>query len=505
MEKSPLLIFITVAVSSFSLFAQEVAEEEFINTEVIEFINYSGTYEVINSLEQIIGIGSTLGENVEPGASRDVRFGPYRIVHSYEPDNPVGLDGDILIMGEASRVDSITNLRHIIGGYLTSAYGYDEEKAFTLAVFITYYNALWYQKIEHFSSKYKSGVLHHLESDQCGLARIWSEWPGKARIVIPLKGPGYGAEGVDGSLISQDEVIEVMREEDDKRIEERKDLVEIREEENSEQGEELEKQEEQLVEREEAIKDEISALESEEELTQEEEQTLEQLRDEEKDIQEERIQLEEEKEKLEQSNEEVLDMRDDIAVDENEIIDNGDDEVEKKESVFTSPAEDESVPFFFFSQKGAEEGFAYGSIELYDLTAGSREKESTLTIIYGRTFKEYDGAFLAVAKDRDTNRVLAMTLDKENLAVSQKTREEIYPGSQVVVDKSNQIYLVFKQDGWWSLGRFDKNLDLQASSQKEVNPMTDIQLFNGQIFVQGISGELIILNGESLLVDKELK
>ncbi|MDC7219734.1 MAG: P83/100 family protein [Spirochaetales bacterium] len=501
------ILLVLFTVLCFPALGQEVAEDVFLNTEPIEFINYEGPYDVINTLEQIRGIGEILGQDVKPDVSLSALYGPYRIIHSYQPEIEEGLDGDILIMGSASQVDSVSNLRYIIGGYLESAYGYERERAYTIAIFITYYNALYYQKIDHYSSLYKEGVLDNLEPDQCGLARVWSDWPGKARIVIPLRAPGYSeSPAIDSSLISSDEVVEVMQEEEDMRIEERKEMVEIREEENRAEEEAMEEKGQELAERESALIEMADELEEKEEpLTEEEEEQLEEIKEEQQQVQEEIEELEEAKEELEDKTEEVLDMRDDIASDENKVISEGDPEVEKKESVFVSPEDESAVPLFFFNQTGIEEGYAFGLISLYDLTSGTKEKESTATTIYGRTHREFAGGFLAIAKDRKSGMVLPMIIDRENLAISLKGEEEIFPGTQVEIDKSNQIYMVYKDGSQWRLGRFDKDLQLTGASSEAVEPMTDILFYNGKLFVQNTEGAVLELNSDNLTVEKELE
>jgi hypothetical protein len=505
MKKFTILLILLIMVVP-CIMTQEVAEDEFLNTEVIEFINYEGPYDIINTLEQIKGIGQTLGRDIKPDSSLTAQYGPYKIIHSYQPEIENGLDGDILIMGSTSQVDSVTNLRHILAGYLSRAYGYEENRAFTLALFITYYNALWYQKIDHFSSRYKQGVIDNLEPDSCGLARIWSDWPGKARIVIPLRAPGSELTGIDTSIISEKEVVEVMQEEEDKRVDDRKDMVEIREKENQETEKNLDSKQEELVDKKEELDKEIGELEkNSDSLTTEEKQTLENLKEEKEVVEKEQEKVDKQKEDLAKSNEEVLDMRDDIASDENKLIDQGDQEAVKKESVFVSPKEESRVPVFFFKQSGIEEGYAYGSIELYDLTLGKKEKESTVTAIYGRSNREFSGKFLAIGKDRNEGIILPMLIDRENLAISLKGEDEIFPGTQVVIDKSNQIYMVYKKQGDWFLGRFDGELKKTANSSVSVSPMTDILFFNGKIFVQDSQGTLIVLNGETMEKERELK
>jgi hypothetical protein len=507
MKKCTILLVLSSVLSFTPLLGQEVAEDEFLNTEPIEFINYEGPYDVINTLEQIRKIGLVLGQDIEPEVPLTANYGPYRIVHSYQPEIKDGLDGDVLILGNTSQVDSITNLRHIIGGYLEAAYGYEQERAFTLAIFITYYNALYYQKIDHFSTRYKEGVVSTLESDKCGLARIWSEWPGKARILIPLRAPGLTEEtaSVDTSIISSEEVVEVMQEEEDKRIDERKEMVEIREEENNLREDVLEEKEQELDEKESALVKEIEELEKETEpLTVQQEEKLDELVEEKREVEEEQVQVAKAQSKLQEETEEVLDMRDEVAADENDIISIGDPEVEHKESVFLALDGDSMVPLFFFNQKGTENGYSYGTITLYDLTKGTKEMDSTVTTIYGRTNREYAGGFLAIAVDRKTDKVVPMLIDRENLAISLKGEEEVFPGTQVEIDKSNHIYMVYKDGSAWRLGCFDKELKLVGASSEQVEPMTDILFYNGKLFVQSANGKVLELNINDLTMKRSL-
>lgn len=203
------------------------------NPDIIEFINYSGPHSRIDTKEQILDIGRNLGKEVAVNKNSRIETGnasKYYLIHSVYPEVTEGLDADILILGDRAEVDHIKNLRLIITGFLTTAYGYNDTDASTLATFITVYNAVYRGKIAELLTKYKPDVLAELSADKVGLSVNYSEWAGKSQIIIPLLDPENGGlSTIDTSIISGTEVIQSMREEDDRMVEERKNMVDIKE------------------------------------------------------------------------------------------------------------------------------------------------------------------------------------------------------------------------------------------------------------------------------------
>ena len=200
----------------------------------VVFESYEGPHTVIESRAAIIAIGTRLGDRMKaagvPNAGTYGTGEKYTLVHAVDPDHPGKLDADILILNASSSVDHITNLRRIIAGYLMAGYGYSQDDATTIAVFVTVYNAVYRGKIDTFRAKYKDVVLDNLSEDKCGLSLKWREWPGNTQIVIPLGDYEEGGlSSVETSVISDKNVVQSMREEDDKGIEERKNMVDIKE------------------------------------------------------------------------------------------------------------------------------------------------------------------------------------------------------------------------------------------------------------------------------------
>ncbi|MCR5764055.1 MAG: hypothetical protein K6G00_11810 [Treponema sp.] len=222
-----------IAVSTAS--SLEVDEDEIRRTGdvgTIQFENYTGPHSVIETADAITEIGRGLGRQAKTNLSAAGTYGlygKYTIIHAIDPNEKNKFDADILVINPNATVDHIRNLRRIIAGYLTAAYGYNASDASTLATFVTVYNAVYRGKMDVFLSRYKDVVTKNLTEDKCGLSTKWNEWPGKTQIVIPLYDINGGLSTIDTTAISDKNVIDSMREKDDRGIDERKNLVDIKE------------------------------------------------------------------------------------------------------------------------------------------------------------------------------------------------------------------------------------------------------------------------------------
>lgn len=199
----------------------------------VEFVNYTGPYSKIDSAQAIRDIGGGLGRAVsrERGnAMQSGETGRYSIIHAVDASTKDKLDADILILGERTAIDHVKNLRRIIAGYLTAAYGYADEDAEAIAVFVTVYNAVYRGDLATFQSRYKDEVTKNLDAAKCGLSVRYDEWPGNTQIVIPLYDAANGdLSTVDTSVISDGNVIKSMQNDEDKNIDSRKQMVDIKE------------------------------------------------------------------------------------------------------------------------------------------------------------------------------------------------------------------------------------------------------------------------------------
>ena len=219
MYKSKFVKFAIALLISLSTtaFALEVDENELKSTGTIDtvvFVNYTGPHAKIDSLNSIKKIGSDLGTVIAADPEKMTNTGAankYSVIHAIDPSESGKLDADILLIGPNATVDHIKNLRYIIASYLSSAYGYSEQDAETVAVFVTVYNAVYRGNTEYFAKKYKNIVNSNLTADKCGLALNYKDWPGKSQIVIPLYDVKGGLSSVDTSVISDKEVVKHMQ------------------------------------------------------------------------------------------------------------------------------------------------------------------------------------------------------------------------------------------------------------------------------------------------------
>lgn len=198
----------------------------------VQFENYSGPHAVIETAAAITGIGSSLGEAVALSLTTATTVQPYAkysLIHAVSDEEDGKLDADILLINSTATVDHIRNLRRIVTGYLQAAYGYERSDADTIATFITVYNAVYRGQMDTFSEKYKQNVMQYLEPDKAGLSTNWQDWAGKTQIVIPISDLTGGISAVDTSVISDSNVIESLRQEEDKGIEARASLTELKE------------------------------------------------------------------------------------------------------------------------------------------------------------------------------------------------------------------------------------------------------------------------------------
>ncbi len=231
-------IFAAIMALSFatSVFAIDVNEKELQSAGgegTVVFENYMGPHKVIETADAIKAIGTGLGneirKNIEVEATTSSNQ-KYTVIHAIDPSSKDKLDADILIINPSATVDHIRNLRRIIAGYLSSAYGYSDKDANTVATFVTVYNAVYRGKIDSFKEKYKDVVTKNLTAEKCGLGLKWTQWPGNSQIVIPLgEFADGGLSSVETSVISDKKVVDSMKEEDDKGIDERKNMVDIKE------------------------------------------------------------------------------------------------------------------------------------------------------------------------------------------------------------------------------------------------------------------------------------
>ncbi len=234
----------------------------------IAFIDYVGPETRIQSAAQIRAIGSGLGSQMGRTGLASGRTGEdarYSVIRAVDSSVTQGFDADILILGPSIQVDKIRNLRTIIAGYLSAAWGYSTKDASTLAVYITVYNAVHRGDMDYFSAHYKAVVTKELSAENAGLSTRYNEWPGRTRILIPLSANAQSGKlgAVETGTISDQQTTDNLRTEPGKSVGERQDMTDLQQREVDERSGDLAAKNEDIDQRQAAVDQEKADIAAE--------------------------------------------------------------------------------------------------------------------------------------------------------------------------------------------------------------------------------------------------
>jgi hypothetical protein len=501
------------AASAAGVFAQVDQGELQQNLGPVTFINYEGPHSRIETREQIRQIGVPLGRAVKSGAAQSGYSNRYFVIHSVSAPDGSKLDADIFGLGVDVGVDHIRNLRTIIQGYLQEAYGYNAADALLLAEYITIYNAVYRGNWDYFSSRYKSAVLQNLTKEKTGLSIRYDEWPGRTLMLIPL-GLG-GLSSIDTSAISDSRVVEELRKEDDKGVEQRRDMVDLKEREaaQAEQKAQIER---------EAIKDEEKKIaQGRDQVAEEKQQIAQERAQNEQDAAEGKTTPEEA-----QAKEDELSQREQEADEKSNELDQREsnleqrrDEAEKQQNLAdqkTQEAQQERESIAEDQQAAinadAASGVIGAIIEKQDAVVGrlvrldpasSRElKRSPLDTVYIRTLTFVSGRILAIAGENKGNGAIRLIeINPGSLEMAKQGDDDMSPGSLIWVNGGDLYAITVNlDDNSLYLARFNTDLALQAKSQIKVHPNATVVIQQGVLLTQKDDGSAALLNPATLAV-----
>lgn len=539
--KKILSVFLVSLLISTNIFALEVDKTELQSTKstTIEFISYTGPHKIIDSVEAIKGIGNSLGKEIAPSrdTSKTANLGnKYTVIHAIDENETGKFDADIIFINKDANVDHITNLRRIISAYLVSAYDYSEADADTLAVFITVYNAVYRGDLDSFKNKYKDVVVKNLSSNNCGLSVNYKDWPGASEIVIPLYDvKNGGLSTIETSVISDKKVVESMKEDDDKNIESRKEMVDIKEREAEESQEkanaaqkkaveeqkklkeekqkteeakaeakEAEKKSEQANAEAEEAKKEAEANPEDEELQKVAEEKQEEAEAAEQEAEEKQEALEEQQEaeaaqeeKTEEAKEEAKTEQERADKKQTEAQTERKDIAKDQQIVQNNEIKEASTP----SSYGivlTDEANILSKLVKFNSKTGEVIKSSPVTVIRNRTIYKTPDAYIAIAGENEGNGTIKLVLiDIETMEIFAES-EETVSDTSVLVNDGNEYYCVINYDDDWVVGKYDETLALKLKSKVNVKQSTPITVTESGIVVTDTNGNLKLLSKETL-------
>lgn len=506
-------VFFLVVCAAGAVFAQVDQGELEKNLHPVTFINYEGPHSRVETREQIRNIGVELGRSIKAGNVRAGDASRYFVIHSVSPADGAKIDADIFGLGVDSGVDHIRNLRIIIQGYLQEAYGYSERDAALLAEYVTVYNAVYRGDWDYFSGRYKNQVVENLTREKAGISIRFDEWPARTLMLIPL-GMG-GLSSIDTSSIADDRVIEEMRREDDKSVEQRRDMVDLKEREAAEaeqraagQREAIREEENRIQrEREEAERARLEAERERDQVKQDEESgaiSSEEARQREEELDQREEEAAEKSEELDQREQALEEQREEAQKQEEFAEQKTEEAQQERESI----AEDQQA--VISEEERQARGVIGANIEKADTSLGrlirldpanSEElKRSPLNTVNIRTLIFPNGKIIAIAGENTGNGAIRLIeINNANLEMAKQGEDDIHPNSILWVN-GNDLYAltVNLADGKIYLGRFDTNLTLQAKSAIEIHPNTSVSIQKETLLTQRADGSPVLLNPADL-------
>lgn len=528
MKKITCLLLISL-LSISSIFSLEVDKNELNTTgnEIIEFINYTGPHKVIDSAQAIKEIGSDLGKDISLSvSSTNGSNEKYYVVHSVTSESKDQLDADIIYIGSSATVDHVDNLRRIISGYLQSAYDYSEKDADTLAVFITVYNAVYRGKLDTFKSKYTEDVVKNLSSENCGLSTNYKDWPGKSEIVIPLFDvKNGGLSTVDTSVIADSKVVDSMQEDEDRNIDSRKDMVDLKEREADESSEKAQEAQKEAVQEQKVLnetKKEAEEAKKEAEEAKKEAEVAKKVAEEnpndkkaqetakeaEKKAEEATTKAEEKQQQVEEQQKKTDDAKE-AAKEAQEIADKKQNEAQTERKEIAQDQQEIQQEKIAEAKANTEYGIIIVDEEnllsrlvKFNSDNGEIIRKSPVAVIRNRTIFEVgsEGSeqFISVAGDNAGNGTIKLVLmDQDNMEITRESNETLSEDSVLVKD-GDDYYCVIDDNGKWVVAKYNAELSLRYKSSIAVKSSTPITITKSGVVVTDSIGQLMLLSKTDL-------
>jgi hypothetical protein len=485
----------------------------------LEFVNYVGPHATIDTLAQIREIGYGLGLVIGGGASQAGATGRYFVIHSVSDPDGDKIDADIFGLGPDVGVDHIRNLRLIIQGYLEAAYSYSESDAALLSRYITIYNAVYRGDMNYFGSRYKDPVMENITMERAGLSIRYDEWPGQTLMLIPLGSGGGPLSAIDTATLSDDRVLEQLRQEPDMSIDDRQEMVGLMERQADEAEQQAAVIRETISEEEQRIPEERQTIQQEIQQAQEEQRQVEVARQEPGADQPEVQQALDQRQEVAQQQEEeatvalqeldtreeaLEDMRQEAEELETFAEERREDAQEERQQI----AEDqqsiiEQQPTVVATGEGIlgisilNPGSSLGRLVIIGI-AGNEIRQSQLNTVNARTVTMISGRIFAIAgATQGTGAIRLVEIDPTSLEMLKQGNDDIAQGSLLWL-RGQDLYAITSTGGVLNMARFDTDLVLQTRSSIEVHPFASA-VFNGSfLLTQRGDGSAVLLDPRDL-------
>jgi hypothetical protein len=487
------------------------------NQAPVVFINYEGPYARIETRSQIRNIGYSAGVIIKNGTPRSGSSGRYFVIHSVSPAEGDKLDADIMGFGVDVGVDHISNLRLIVQGYLEGAYDYSPQDAALLSEYITIYNAVFRGSWDYFNSRYKTPVIQNISPEKAGLSIRFDEWPGRTLMLIPLAlGTPGSLSAINTSSLTAPQVIGEMRQNGDRGIDQRKDMVNLKEREAAEAEQKALLQKEAITQEETRIAQERTAAREERTAIAQERRTIEQDQAAGRSSPEETRKAGEELDAREAAvtrKEADLDLREKQTEEKREEAQKTETFAEQKiaeaqEERAYIARDQQTIIVQENTQRTSSGGILgirmingtspLGRIVRINAASGAELQASALDTVNARTLTLSGDKILAIAgEERGNGAVRLVEIDPDTLEMINQGDDDIHPQSLLWVN-GGDLYTLTRTGDDLYLGRFNVDLVRQARSSVTVHPYATVIFREGMLLTQRADGQAVVLNAGDL-------
>ena len=508
-----------VLLSSLSLFAQEKAklgEGEIRDSERIRFTNRSNARAAENVKRQNDTIGKKLSELIESEPTQ---------VHDYKnvsvrrilADKNGMFGGDIISLDSDSSFGHINSVYRILASYISNSFGYGEEKADIIALYVLYYNAMHRNEKSYFKTKYTSNLLDTLRVNSTGIGKTYKEWPGRTQIVIPLEANALKENEIDVTLDELGNEVNKIIDEKKNGAEEKKKFAEVVKEKIIEEKKLLEEKKEELKVKEEkiALKDkDVEAKnppEIKKEIIEPKKEIVEVKKTEPKPeppreivktnpvepvkttpvqpVAKETAVVKTEKpiEKAPEIKKEptvdVKKIEKELAVVKQELAKKI--EVENKKKEFSPNVIDGKIVFLKVVKYDTAEGHFNSELHLIDPEKDDAVLKSDFNKICSRQFKEFGGNIVVVGfKDGHKDEHQLYLINKKDLKENGKSTSNVF--SRTIIEIiGDDLYAFEFEKGSYYISKFDKGLRRLIRSDRDINPDSNLTFYGKKIYVTG--------------------
>ncbi len=506
-----------VFLSLLPVFAQDKAklgEVEIRDSERIRFTNRSNARAAENIKRQNDSIGRKLSEmiEVEPTQIHDYKGVSVRRVLA---DKNGMFGGDIISLDSDSNFGHINSVYRILASYISNSFGYADEKADIIALYVLYYNAMHRNEKSYFKTKYAPSLLDTLKVNSTGIGKTYREWPGRTQIVIPLETNILKENEIDVTLDELGNEVNKIIEEKKNGPEEKKKFAEVVKEKIIEEKKLIEEKKEELRVKEEkiALKDveaknppeikkeviqpkkeivEVKKVEPRPEPPREVVKTnpVEPVKTEPQKIVPKETTVVKNDKPTEKAPEikreptiEAKKLEKEVSVLKQELAKKI--EVENKKKEFSPNVIDGKIVFLKVVKYDTSEGHFNSEIHLIDPEKDDAVLKSDFNKICSRQFKEFGGNIVVVGfKDGHKDEHQLFLINKKDLKEVGKSTSNIF--SRTVIEIiGEELYAFEFEKGGYYISKFDKALRRLMRSDKEINPDSNLTFYGKKIYVTG--------------------